>query len=128
MGCHAGCTADFWNCCCGVSLWDLIRGCLRTIKDEACTGYYTTRSSICLLYARGAVNRSFKCVMGGIARMDITHNNRNPLRHQIYRSITESGGKHLILTPGCGIRHPFEEETIRYLQKVKIETEALLNK
>lgn len=69
-----------------------------------------------------------KCVMGGIARIDITHNNRNPLRHQIYCSITESGGKHLILTPGCGIRHPFEEDTIRYLQKVKIETEALLNK
>lgn len=69
-----------------------------------------------------------KCVMGGIARMDITHNNRNPLRHQIYRSITESGGKNLILTPGCGIRHPFEEDTIRYLQKVKSETEALLNK
>ncbi|MFL2135932.1 hypothetical protein ACEN33_05770 [Ruoffia sp. FAM 24228] len=36
-----------------------------------------------------------KCVMGGIARMDITHNNRNPLHHQIYRSITESGWKAL---------------------------------
>ena len=67
-----------------------------------------------------------KCVMGGIARMDITHNNRNELRHQIYRTITESKGKHLILTPGCGIRHPFDEATIRFVQKVKTETEQLI--
>lgn len=67
-----------------------------------------------------------KCVMGGIARMDVTHDRRNQLRHQIYRSLTESKGKHLILTPGCGIRHPISEETIRFLQQVKKETEALL--
>ncbi|WP_028273983.1 uroporphyrinogen decarboxylase family protein [Atopococcus tabaci] len=67
-----------------------------------------------------------KCVMGGIARMDVTHDRRNQLRHQIYRSITETKGKHLILTPGCGIRHPFSKETIRFLQQVKKETEALL--
>lgn len=69
-----------------------------------------------------------KCVLGGIARMDITHNNRNALRHQIYRSIMESEGKNLILSPGCGIRHPFAEETIRFMQKVKRETEELLSK
>lgn len=67
-----------------------------------------------------------KCVMGGIARMDITHNNRNELRHQIYRTMTESQGKHLILTPGCGIRHPFDEATIRFVQKVKADTEKLI--
>lgn len=69
-----------------------------------------------------------KCVLGGIARMDITHNNRNELRHQIYCSILESEGKNLILSPGCGIRHPFEEDTIRFMQKVKHEAEQVLSK
>lgn len=68
-----------------------------------------------------------KCVMGGIARMDITHNRVNELRSQIYRSIISTRGRGLILTPGCGIRHPFAESTIRYLQHVKNETENLLN-
>lgn len=67
-----------------------------------------------------------KCVLGGIARMDITNNNRNALRHQIYRTIMESQGKQLILSPGCGIRHPFSKETIEFIQKVKRETEELL--
>lgn len=31
-----------------------------------------------------------KTIMGGIARMDISHNNRNKLRHQIYKAITEN--------------------------------------
>lgn len=68
-----------------------------------------------------------KCVLGGIARMDITHNNYNALRNQIYRTIMASGGRHLILSPGCGIRHPFEDETIAFLKKVKMESEAILN-
>ncbi|XJS10868.1 uroporphyrinogen decarboxylase family protein [Aerococcaceae bacterium WGS1372] len=67
-----------------------------------------------------------KTIMGGIARMDITNNKRNKLRHQIYRSIMETEGRQLILTPGCGIRHPYDEGTIRFIQKVKEETEALL--
>lgn len=68
-----------------------------------------------------------KCVMGGISRMDITHDRVNELRSQIYRSIISTKGRGLILTPGCGIRHPFAESTIRYLQQIKNETENLLN-
>lgn len=67
-----------------------------------------------------------KTIMGGIARMDITHNRRNDLRHQIYQAIMETSGRGLILTPGCGIRHPYDDETIQFLQKVKEETELLL--
>lgn len=68
-----------------------------------------------------------KCVMGGIARMDITHNRLNELRSQIYRSILSTQGRGLILTPGCGIRHPFAESTIRFIKQVKTETENLLS-
>lgn len=67
-----------------------------------------------------------KSVMGGIARMDITHNRLNELQSQIYRSIISTQGRGLILTPGCGIRHPFEESTIRFLKKIKNETETIL--
>lgn len=72
------------------------------------------------------IDFSKKCVLGGIARMDITNENKNELRHQIYHTIVESEGKRLILSPGCGIRHPFNEDTIRFIQKVKQETEQLL--
>lgn len=67
-----------------------------------------------------------KTVMGGIARMDITHNHLNELQSQIYRSMISTQGRGLILTPGCGIRHPFEEATIRFLKKIKTETETIL--
>lgn len=67
-----------------------------------------------------------KCVMGGIARMDITNDRRNELRNQIYRTLTESEGQHIILTPGCGIRHPFLEGTIHYMQKIKQDIEQML--
>lgn len=67
-----------------------------------------------------------KSVLGGIARPDITKDQRNQLRHQIYRSITESQGKHLILSPGCTVNHPFSDETIHFIKKVKKEAEALL--
>lgn len=67
-----------------------------------------------------------KCVMGGIARMDITHNRLNELRSQIYRSVMMTQGQRLILTPGCGIRHPYEETTIQFIQKVIKETEAFI--
>lgn len=69
-----------------------------------------------------------KCVMGGIARMDITHDRRNELRNQIYRTITEAEGKNIILTPGCGIRHPFSDRTIRYLQRMKHDTEEIMKR
>lgn len=67
-----------------------------------------------------------KAVMGGIARMDITHDRLNELRTQIYQSLISTQGRGVILTPGCGIRHPFAEETIRFIQRVKTETEHLL--
>lgn len=67
-----------------------------------------------------------KVIMGGLNRMDVTHNKFNELHHQIYRVITETNGKGLILTPGCVIRHPFSDETLRYIINIKKLTEQLV--
>lgn len=66
---------------------------------------------------------SQKTIMGGISRMDITNENYNSLRNQIYHSIKNLNGNHLLLTPGCGIRHPFSNETINYIKEVKTKVE-----
>ncbi len=64
--------------------------------------------------------------MGGIERMDITNHNKNKLRHQIYETIKASGGRHLILAPGCVIRYPLDKEMLSYIKKIKMETEQAL--
>lgn len=64
-----------------------------------------------------------KCIMGGLHRFDITENRKDILKKQIEESLKESAGIHHILTPGCGVRLPFESDTIRYIQKIKQEIE-----
>ena len=66
-----------------------------------------------------------KCLMGGIERMDITNHKKNALRHEIYETIKATNGRHLILTPGCVIRYPLDEEMMAYVKQVKEETERL---
>lgn len=60
-----------------------------------------------------------KCLMGGLLRSDITQCNRNAIRNQIYRCCKDSGGRHLILTPGCVIRYPLNDEMLAYVKKIK---------
>lgn len=69
-----------------------------------------------------------KCLMGGIERMDITNRNKNQVRHQIYQTIQATGGRHLILTPGCVIRYPLDDEMLSYVKRVKDETQQILLK
>lgn len=69
---------------------------------------------------------SGKTIMGGIARGDVTNNNRDKIRNQIYRSIKETQGKKLILTPGCSIRYPINEQTLAYIKETKEEVEKRL--
>lgn len=73
-----------------------------------------------------AASYTQKCLMGGIERMDITNHNKNQLRHQIYETIKLTGGRHLILTPGCVIRYPLDDEMLSYVKTVKEETELIL--
>lgn len=67
-----------------------------------------------------------KCIMGGLQRFDITDNRLSQLKEQIEGSIAEMGGTHHILTPGCGVRLPFDQETIQYIHQVKSEVESAL--
>ena len=64
-----------------------------------------------------------KCIMGGLKRFDITECNHNAIRHQIYECCRMSGGRRLILTPGCVIRYPLNEEMLSYVKKTKESVE-----
>lgn len=67
-----------------------------------------------------------KCLMGGIERMDITNHKKNKLREEIFNTIKVTNGKHLILTPGCVIRYPLDEEMLVFVKQLKLETEEIL--
>lgn len=62
---------------------------------------------------------SGKCLMGGLKRTDITNGNRNAISNQIYNSIKLLGKKRHILTPGCVIRYPLDEEMLAYIKRAK---------
>lgn len=73
-----------------------------------------------------ALTLSGKCLMGGINRTDITSCNRNEVRNQIYECYKMTGGKHLILTPGCVIRWPLNDEMLAYVKDAKNLVESCL--
>lgn len=66
------------------------------------------------------------CLMGGLERMDITNRNKNEIRNQIYQCCKITGGRHLILTPGCVIRYPLDAEMLAYVRKTKEAVEAAM--
>lgn len=65
-----------------------------------------------------------KCLMGGLQRMDITNNKKNEIQHQIFESLRMSGGRNLILTPGCVIRHPLDNEMLAFVKRTKDYVES----
>lgn len=60
-----------------------------------------------------------KCLMGGLRRMDITNANKNELQNQIFECFKLLGGRNQILTPGCVIRHPLDDEMLAYVKRTK---------
>ncbi len=54
-----------------------------------------------------------KPILGGLQRSYITQRNRNGIHSDIERSISESGGRGILLAPGCVIRHPVDDATLR---------------
>lgn len=66
-----------------------------------------------------------KCLMGGLNRTDITQRNRGAIQHQIFRCFQQLGGMHQILTPGCVIRYPLDEEMLSFIGKTRDEIEAV---
>lgn len=66
---------------------------------------------------------SDRTIMGGIERMDITNQDKNAVRNQIYQTFLKAEGKRIILTPGCGVRLPFSEEMIEFIIETKNKIE-----
>lgn len=64
-----------------------------------------------------------KCLMGGLKRMDITARDHNAIMHQIFECFKLLGGKNQILTPGCVVRYPLDEETLKFIRRAKDEIE-----
>lgn len=73
-----------------------------------------------------AAQLSGKCLLGGIERMDITRCDRNKVRNQIYRTVKATGGRKLILAPGCVIRHPLDDRMLSYVRAAKQAVERSL--
>lgn len=67
-----------------------------------------------------------KCIMAGLERMDITEGNKNEIEHQIYETLKQTGGKKVILSPGCVIRYPLDENMLCFVRKAKLEIENKL--
>lgn len=68
-----------------------------------------------------------KCLMGGLNRTDITNRNFGAIQNQIYRCFKQMGGRHQILTPGCVIRYPLDDEMLRFIGDTRNEVEAVFD-
>lgn len=51
--------------------------------------------------------------MAGLERMDITGGRKNEIEYRIYKTLRQTGGRKIILSPGCVIRYPLQLK--RYL-------------
>lgn len=69
-----------------------------------------------------------KCIMAGLERMDITGGRKNEIEYRIYETLRQTGGRKVILSPGCVIRYPLNEEILAFVRKAKNEIEEKLLK
>ena len=69
-----------------------------------------------------------KCLMGGLNRTDITQGHRNAIMDQIFQCYQTLGGRNQILTPGCVIRYPLDDEMLHFVRRAKDTVEACLRK
>lgn len=69
-----------------------------------------------------------KCIMAGLERMDITGGRKNEIEYRIYKTLRQTGGRKIILSPGCVIRYPLNEEILVFVRKAKNEIEEKLLK
>ncbi len=58
-----------------------------------------------------------KCILGGLQRFHITDNACDELGKEIAQTISLTGGKRLILAPGCNIRAPLNMETLHFIRQ-----------
>lgn len=57
-----------------------------------------------------------KIIVGGLQRFHITDGRMADLKEQIADMIRLTKGEKLVLAPGCGIRYPFDEQTLQELR------------
>ena len=69
-----------------------------------------------------------KCIMAGLERMDITEKHKNEIEHQIYETLRQTGGKKVILSPGCVIRYPLDTDMLSFVRKAKEEIEKAVRR
>ena len=62
---------------------------------------------------------STKCILGGLNRMDITNKNINEIQNQIYTAVKKLKKQGHILSPGCVIRYPLDEDFLQYIKETK---------
>lgn len=55
-----------------------------------------------------------KPILGGLRRANITAGDREGIERDIESAYAESGGAGLLLAPACVIRHPVDDETLRW--------------
>ncbi len=67
-----------------------------------------------------------KCLMCGLERKDITDSNRSPILNQIFQTCQITRGRGLILTPGCVIRYPLNDDMLAYIRSAKEMVERAL--
>ena len=65
-----------------------------------------------------------RCIMAGLERMDITEHHKNEIEREIYETLKQTGGRKVILSPGCVIRYPLDEEMLFFVRKAKEEIEG----
>ena len=60
---------------------------------------------------------SAKCIVGGLRRSMITSDNFPELAKDVSGMMRITGGRRLMLAPGCVVRAPYDKETLRYLRR-----------
>lgn len=53
-------------------------------------------------------------IVGGLQRHHLTHRDHKAVLGDIERAMVESGGKGILLTPACVIRHPVDDSTLNF--------------
>lgn len=63
-----------------------------------------------------AVKKTDKIILGGICRHDITTGNIEAVKEQISATLAATNGKNIIISPGCGIRHPYDKTMLHDIE------------
>lgn len=71
-------------------------------------------------------NTTNKAILSGLVRADITNKNKNKISDEIYKTLISTKGKKTIISPGCVIRYPLDEDILKFISKEKERIEGFL--